>query len=223
MHTDLRGISLPPVFSPGPVTGTGVFPDIDHYLAGSLLIRDPEAFDQSAPSPVQLDGRKVLFVEWKARTPFKLWEPHTIAEVHWWIDSQRHVPLKGEAIDPDGQIVSRISFQDVSQVAGERWVALTAITEVAPGRLRASYPVLIKEGSAPLKERQMTDSFPYPGRRYERRFQWLPEGILVPKETKVYDGDGNLLYDLEFDHYVVNVGVPDAVFEFRGPSATVAQ
>jgi outer membrane lipoprotein-sorting protein len=80
-----------------------------------------DIYDEKLIGNEVLDGRNALVVELTAKV-----EDVAYYSQKMWVDAERYVPLKQEMFAKSGQLLKRLEYKDVKNVAG-RWFPFTVI------------------------------------------------------------------------------------------------
>ena len=192
--------------------GTAAIPGVGPYVQGMYYLSRKGNFDIRLVDDQVLDGTPAYLLELAAKRPTKPGEPWTVAREKLWVDRERLVPLKSEALSPDGKLVSTTTYGDFRQVAHGQWVPLTSQTRIEPGAVHVVTPVLVQRGQEPRMLETWEGDTPYGGRVVQREWQWFNNQILVPDRVEVSDLDGNMLSRAVFRDYLLDTGVLDSEF-----------
>ena len=140
--------------------------------------------------------------------PLKWMEPHAIANLTWTVDEAKRVPVRFEALDEDGTPAVTTEYLELTEVAGDKWVALRSETTVAPGMIPTP-PARTETEGAHIRVDGMTVSTEH---------TWMPDAGLCVVVHKAYaDDEGRPLMDIMFDGYAVDLGLDDSLFETEAP------
>lgn len=200
--------------------GSGAIPFIEPYVQGMLSLAHPQDGQVQVTGTEVVEGRlaDVLEIQWP--TAIKPLEPHTISRYRYWIERERSVPLRAEALNTDQMPMAFLRYGNFQQVAPERWVPLAMEIQYLPGQQEVTLQdVRIRQLEGNFRSGPWPGKIPYPGRKILQKMEWMPEGILVPREAQVLDHEGHLMLYTIFTDYQFNTGLPDSLFEFESPQA----
>lgn len=200
--------------------GSGAIPFIEPYVQGMLSLAHPKDCQVQVTGTEVVEGRLADVLEVQLPTAIKPLEPHKISSYRYWIERERSVPLRAEALNTDRTPITFLRYGDFQQVAPERWVPLAMEIQYLPGQQEVTIQdVRIRQLEGNFRSASLRGEIPYPGRRIMQKMEWVLEGILVPREAKVLDHEGHLMLYTVFTDYQFNTGLPDSLFEFEPPRA----
>jgi len=132
-----------------------------------------------------------------------------IARREVFLEQKGGVPVREEWYDVAGNLVATTTFSQVEEVREGYSVPMEAITE-------------IPENTVTIATGQGTEEVQATSRQIVRSFQWLPPGLRVPREIRLYWGERMVMW-ARFHAYRVNQGLPEKMFEpvrFEGQAET---